>query len=144
MKLKQLFKKRFKFTTVCLLILATSFFWVCYYAEPGNVSFSERGTYDYKVAEDSPIMIWISVDWENGEFWYTDQTGHYYIGGKVEKTGTNHYWFRCYNVENEAIIPEQLMTRHSDNEITLMIGDEIRRFVKSVDQIVTIGNYEYK
>jgi hypothetical protein len=47
-------------------------------------------------------------------------------------------------IMKKAIIPDQLMTRYNNDEITLMIGDEIRRFVKSDEQIVTIGNYEYK
>ena len=144
MTLKQLFQKRVKFSTVCLLVLGTSFFWLCYYAEPDDLVFSERGTYDFRVNEVSPIMTWISVDWENGEFWYTDQHGHYYVKGTVEETGENHYWFRCDYEESKAIIPDQLMTRYNNDEITLMIGDEIRRFVKSDEQIVTIGNYEYK
>jgi hypothetical protein len=48
-------------------------------------------------------MTWISVDWENGEFWYTDQIGHYYVKGTDEETGENHYWFRCdYEESNHS------------------------------------------
>ena len=64
---------------------------------------SKRGTYDFRVNEVSPIMIWMSVDWANGEFWCTDQIGHYYVKGTVEETGENHYWFRCdYEESNHS------------------------------------------
>ena len=143
-KIKQLLQKQFKLTTVFIITAIVSLFWIGYYAEPDDLVFSERSTYDYQVNEVSPIMTWMSVDWEAGEFWYTDQLGHYYVKGTVEETGENHYWFRCDYEESKAIIPDQLMTRYNNDEITLMIGDEIRRFAKSEEQIVTIGNYEYK
>ena len=47
-------------------------------------------------------------------------------------------------IMKKAIIPDQLMTRYNNDEITLMIGDEIRRFVKGEDYTIIIGNYEYK
>ena len=143
-RLQQLLQKQVKLATVCVIVVIVSFFWACYYTAPSASFFSERGTYDYKVNESNPVMIWMSVDWANGAFWYTDQAADYYIVGTVEEHGKNHYWFRCKNEDSKAIIPDQLMTRHNNDEFTLMIGNEIRQFEKGADYIITHGDYEYK
>lgn len=144
MKMKTLLQKQFRFSTVCWIVLAVSFFWVCFYAEPDDLPFSERGTYDYKETESEGVFIWMSVDWLNGEFYYTDQINQYRIYGKVEECGANRYWFRCASEKSKAVIPDQLMTRHDNDEITLMIGDEVRRFIKSGTALIIVGLDDYE
>ncbi len=144
MRFRQLFQKKIKVSTVVILLCVVSFFWVCYYAEPDNLPMSERGTYDYHINHNTATFIWMSVDWADGEFYYTDQINQYYIAGKVEQMGDNKYWFRCNDSQNQMIIPDQLITRYSNDEITLMIGEEIRQFTKSADYTMLIGTEKYQ